>query len=188
MASPVDVVVIGASLGGLKALKILLGALPASFAAPVVIVQHRSKHSEEGYAQLLQEASLLPVSEIEDKDELAPGHVYLAPPDYHVLVDGKHLSLSTEDPVNHSRPSIDVLFESAAHGLREKVVAVVLTGSTADGAEGAWRVKRNGGRVVCQDPAGAESGIMPAAAIASADAEVLPLEDIGRRLVELVGA
>jgi two-component system chemotaxis response regulator CheB len=129
------------------------------------------------------------VSEVEDKEPMRAGHLYIAPPDYHLLIDEGHFALSTDPPVRFSRPSIDVTFASAAATCGAGVVGVVLTGANADGAEGLRRIVQRGGRAIVQDPAGAESAIMPTAATrAVPEAEVLPLERIGARLVELATA
>jgi two-component system, chemotaxis family, protein-glutamate methylesterase/glutaminase len=165
--SSVRVVVVGTSLGGLQALREMLGLLPGDLPAPLLIVQHRVKEGE-GLCELLQSASALPVVEPEDKDELRPGQVYLAPADYHLLVEPGAVALSTDAPVNHARPSIDVLFESAADAYGPAVVAVVLTGASDDGARGALRIRQRGGTVIVQDPATAVSPIMPNAASARA--------------------
>jgi two-component system, chemotaxis family, protein-glutamate methylesterase/glutaminase len=182
-----ELVVIGSSWGGLDALERLLAALPASFPAPVVIAQHRGPASGEGmFASLLRHNSGLPVADAEDKDRLEAGRVYVAPPDYHLLVERGSLALSVEAPVAFSRPSIDVLFESAADAYADRLVAVVLTGANEDGAEGLLRVKERGGFVIVQDPATAEQPAMPEAAVATGAADrVLPLEGIGPCLTDL---
>ena len=181
-----EMVVIGASLGGLKTLKVLLSGLPARFPSPVAIVQHRSTESDELLPRLLQESCALPVSEPEDKEEAVPSHVYVAPADYHLLVEKGRFALSTEAPVNYSRPSVDVLFETAADSYGMAVVGVILTGANADGASGVRRVKRRGGLVVVQRPEDAESEVMPAAAIAAVHVDrVLPLMEIAPFLVKL---
>lgn len=179
-------VVVGASFGGFDALKVLLGSLPASFAAPLAIVQHQGSPSA-GLAGLLQRYSELIVADAEDKDALRPGVVYLAPPGYHLLVEPGSLALSVDPPVSHARPSIDVLFESAADVYGPRAIGVVLTGTGRDGAAGLARIKRRGGRTVVQDPATALRAAMPAAALESSVVDwVLPLEKIGPRLVELL--
>jgi two-component system chemotaxis response regulator CheB len=181
-----ELVVVGASWGGLRALSTLLDGLPADLGAPVVIAQHRAPRSTDGLAKLLQQHSAVSVCEVEDKMQIEPGNVFLAPPDYHLLVERGHLGRSLDERVQHSRPSIDVLFESAARAYGSGVAAVVLTGANADGAEGLQAVKRAGGFTVVQDPATAESPVMPEAAIASGAADkVLPLSDIAPFLVEL---
>jgi two-component system chemotaxis response regulator CheB len=130
---PYELVVVGCSWGGLAALERLLEDLPADFPAAVVIAQHRAIDAGEGMlADLLRRQSALPVEDAEDKDALEPGHVYIAPPDYHLLVESGSLALSTEGAVAYSRPSIDVLFESAADAYRDRLVAVVLTGANID--------------------------------------------------------
>jgi two-component system chemotaxis response regulator CheB len=159
------IVVVGTSLGGLNALGILLTGIPRDFTVPIAIAQHRTRDADSALADLLQRESALPVAEAEDKTPIEPGHIYLAPPDYHLLIGGDELSLSTEGPVSHARPSIDVLFDSAASSFGAGVIAVVLTGASEDGAEGAAVVKRRGGRVIVQDPKEAESPIMPSAVV-----------------------
>lgn len=182
-----EVVVIGASLGGLDALRVLLSALSASFPWPLAIVQHRSAEDvADTLPNLLQRRCALPVREAEDKDPMIDGHVYVAPPDYHLLIERGAFALSTEARVSLARPSIDVLFDSAVAAFGASVVAVVLTGASADGARGAALVKARGGTLLVQDPATAESGVMPLAAIAAAPADrVLPLAALGEYLNRL---
>lgn len=183
----VTLVVIGASWGGLRALEAVLGGLPATFGAPVVVAQHRQAGGRELLAGLLDAHTALDVREARDKDVLRPGVVLLAPADYHLLVEGDHVELSCEAEVRHSRPSIDVLFESAARTHGPGVVGVVLTGANDDGALGLQAVRARGGHAVVQDPAEAESPRMPAAALALAGADdVLALADVAPRLVALV--
>jgi two-component system chemotaxis response regulator CheB len=180
------IVVVGTSRGGLNALGIVLSGLPRDFPLPVAIVQHRTRDADSSLADLLQQQTPLPIIETDDKTEIEPGFIYLAPPDYHLLVGPKHLSLSTEERVSFSRPSIDVLFDSAATTFGRGVVAVVLTGANDDGADGCAAVKKKGGRVIVQDPRDAESPIMPLAVVRRklADA-VLPLADIASHLVTI---
>lgn len=181
----VAIVVIGASLGGLKALKALLGTLPKDFPLPLAIVQHRGKEADETLTRLLREVCALPVSEVRDKDRIVPGHLYVAPSDYHLLVERGWFALSTEAPVNYARPSIDVLFESAADTYGDGVIGVILTGSSEDGTKGAARIKARGGSVIVQDPATAEAPAMPSAAIAAAPVDrILPLSSIAAFLME----
>ena len=183
-----DLVVVGTSFGGLQALGALLEGLPREFGASLVIVQHRSKDSDETLPRLLQDRCLLPVREAEDKQAVEPGRVYVAPADYHLLVDGASFSLSTDPPVVFSRPSIDVLFESAAEAYRERLVGVVLTGANADGAKGLLVIRRLGGYAIVQTPETAVAPTMPAASIAIASPdEIVPLDHIAERLVALVG-
>jgi two-component system chemotaxis response regulator CheB len=178
-------VAIGTSWGGLAALTKLLGVLPSDFGIPIVVVQHRSKDSEHLLVQLLQDATDLAVSEIEDKDPLNPGTVHVAPANYHVLIDDGYLSLTVEEPVRFSRPSIDVMFNSLADTYQSAAIGVVLTGANEDGARGLARIVQRGGRALVQDPKTAEIPIMPAAAIrAVPTAEVLPLDALAPRLIE----
>jgi two-component system, chemotaxis family, protein-glutamate methylesterase/glutaminase len=183
---PYSVVAIGTSWGGLAALTALLGGLPADFGIPVVVVQHRSNDSERLLSQLLQDATSLRVCEIEDKDELVAGTVHLAPANYHVLIEEGYVSLTVEEPVRFSRPSIDVMLTSAADTYRSAAVGVVLTGANEDGARGLADIVKRGGRALVQDPKTAEIPIMPAAAIrAVPTAEVLPLNALISRLIAL---
>lgn len=183
-----ELIAIGTSLGGLHALMALLSGLPASLSVPVVIVQHRGPAAGgEGLAPLLRAHTPLAVVEAEDKMPIESGTVYLAPADYHLLVESRGLlALTTEAPVRSARPSIDVLFESAAQAYGPSLLGVLLTGASADGAEGLARVKARGGCAIVQDPASAECHIMPAAALAATAVDyVLPLPHIGQRLVAL---
>jgi two-component system chemotaxis response regulator CheB len=159
-----DLVVVGTSWGGLSALRTLVGGLPDSFQMAVILVQHRHKDSDHLLRSLLQERSPLMVHEVEDKMPLEPGHIYVAPPDYHTLVEPGYFSLSIDAPVRYSRPSIDVTFSSAADSYAHRTVGVVLTGANADGADGLRRISDRGGLALVQDPDSAESQTMPAAA------------------------
>ncbi len=176
-----ELVVIGASWGGLHAVRTVLDGLGDSANAAIVLAQHRGAAGGERLAPLLQRHTQLLVREAEDKDRLTPGSVYLAPPDYHTLIESDGtIALSTEAAVRHARPSIDVLFRSAAEAYRERCVGVVLTGANADGAEGLALIKRLGGVAVVQDPRTAERREMPSAALEATNADlVLPLEEIG---------
>jgi two-component system chemotaxis response regulator CheB len=181
-----ELVVIGCSMGGMHALQKIFEALPKEFPLPITVVQHRYKTSNEGLPQFLRRHSKLEVVDTLDKQWIKPGTVYLAPANYHLLVERGELSLSVDEKVEYSRPSIDVMFESAADSYGAGVIGVVLTGANADGARGAARIKRRGGFVIVQDPASAESPAMPAAAIEAARVDrILPLDRIGPFLVEL---
>jgi two-component system, chemotaxis family, protein-glutamate methylesterase/glutaminase len=182
-----DLVVVGTSWGGLQAVRALAERLPADLAAAVVVVQHRAPASNPAtFIEIVGEASALQVVEATDKQPLRPGQVYVAPPDFHTLVEDDHLALSVDAPQDFSRPSIDVLFESAAEARRERCVGVVLTGANADGAAGLARIVELGGSAVVQDPAEAERSEMPVAALAAVpDAVVAPLEAIGDVLAGL---
>ena len=179
-----EIVVIGASAGGLKALQALLETLPATFLLPIVIVQHRSADTADLLRPMLQRSSALPVSEPEDKQGILPGRVYLAPADYHLLVEPGHFTLSLEEPVWSARPAIDVLFESAADAYGERTIGVILTGANRDGARGLAAIKRRGGLAIVQDPATATNPAMPTAASAGAD-RILSLLEIGPFLNDL---
>jgi two-component system chemotaxis response regulator CheB len=177
-----DLIVIGASWGGLRAVGQVLADLPDEVDVPVVLAQHRHPNSIEGtLAQLLQGRTERRVLDVEDKMPIERGHVYIAPPDYHVLVEPGSLALSVDERVQFARPSIDVLFESAADAYGAGVIGVILTGANEDGAEGLARIKRKGGVAVVQDPAGAARRTMPDAAIAATVSDaILPLEEIGK--------
>lgn len=178
-----QLVVIGASLGGLHALRVVLNPLPASFPLAVVIVHHRKSGAEDTLSALLQEHTHLPVKEAEDKDPLERGRIYLAPADYHLLVERGALALSTEAPVNYAMPSIDVLFESAAEAYGARVIGVILTGANDDGARGLAKIKDRGGIAIVQDPNTAEARTMPEAAIAATRVDVIAsLREIGEFL------
>jgi two-component system chemotaxis response regulator CheB len=181
-------VVIGGSWGGLVALERLLAPLSTGCDAAIVVVLHRSPQGlVHGMESLLSRSLSLPVITVDDKEPLLPGRVYVAPADYHLLVDEGELSLSVEEPVRFSRPSIDVLFESAADSYGESTIAIVLTGANEDGAEGARAVRNAGGVVLVQDPATAERREMPEAAIATGAATaVAPLDDLADLLRQLV--
>jgi two-component system, chemotaxis family, protein-glutamate methylesterase/glutaminase len=159
-------IVIGASLGGLLALRQILQQLRPDFSIPIAIAQHRHRDLQRSLVASLQESSPLPLREVEDKDEILPGKIYLAPADYHLLVELGYFGLSTDLPVSYARPSIDVLFESAADAYGNQTVGVILTGANQDGAVGAAAIKAQGGLVLVQKPETAESAAMPAAAIA----------------------
>jgi two-component system chemotaxis response regulator CheB len=180
----VDIVVIGVSAGGLDALCRILGDLqPLTFA--LAIVQHRSKDSE-GLCEVLQRCSGVPVHEVNDKEVIAPGQVYVAPADYHLLVEDGHFELSLDAPVQYSRPSIDLAFESAADAYGSRAVGLVMTGANMDGSRGLRRIVDRGGHAVVQDPATAEVAVMPAAAVrAVPEADVVPLGSLAGYLTSI---
>ena len=181
-----ELIAIGCSMGGMHALQTIFASLPQGFPVPIVAVQHRFRTSNESLPAYFRRNCKLDVVDATDKQWVKPGTVYLAPADYHLMVDRGELSLSTEAKVAHSRPSIDMLFESAADAYAQSLVAVILTGANDDGTRGAKRVKQRGGFVVVQDPLTAESPAMPQAAIAAVRVDrVLPLERIGPFLIEL---
>ena len=181
-----DLVVVGTSWGGLAALRTLVSGLPASFTMAVVLVQHRHKDSDHLLRTLLQERTALEVCEVEDKMPLEHGRIYVAPPDYHTLIEPGHLSLSTEAPVRFSRPSIDVTFLSAADSYGHRSVGIVLTGANADGSEGLRRISDRGGMAIVQDPATAESPLMPSAAMKAVPrARVMALDEMTKFVGQL---
>jgi two-component system chemotaxis response regulator CheB len=177
-----ELVCIGASWGGLHAVGQVLEDIPENVDQAIVIAQHRHPDSLAGaLAELLGYHIRRPVHDVDDKTPIEPRHVYIAPPDYHLLVEPGSFALSVDERVHHARPSIDVLFESAADAYGDRVIGVILTGSNEDGAAGLARIKARGGVAIVQDPAGAVRRAMPDAAIAATVADaVLPLEDIGR--------
>jgi two-component system, chemotaxis family, protein-glutamate methylesterase/glutaminase len=181
-------VAVGASAGGLHALSLILEGLPADFAGSIVIVQHRRPDESSLLRELLARKARMPVCEPCHGTPIQPGHVYLAPPDYHLLVEPGYIAMSVDPPVAASRPSIDLLFDSVAAAYRARAVGVVLTGANADGARGAARLAAAGAPVIVQDPGTAEARACPAAALASVpSATVLQLPHIAAHLVSLCG-
>lgn len=180
-------IVIGASAGGLNALTQVLSKLPANYPIPVVIVQHRSKDERGLLEEILQEKCSIRVQQANEKEAIVGGVVYVAPPDYHLLVErDMTFSLTTDEKVNFSRPSIDVLFETAAEVYRSRLIGIVLTGANSDGRRGTETIHRYGGMIIAQDPAEAEFPAMPQAAIASGVvSKVLLLKDISSLLLTL---
>jgi two-component system, chemotaxis family, protein-glutamate methylesterase/glutaminase len=179
-----EVVAVGASLGGLLALQTLFRGLPKEFVATVVLAQHRRADPGSLLTDLLAKHCAIPVLEPEDKTPLERGRVYVAPSDYHMLVEDGHLALSVDPPVCYARPSIDVLFESVADSYGPAAVGVMLTSSNEDGAAGARAIKRAGGRIIVQDPDTAESPVGPRAVLAATEVDaVLPIEAIATALV-----
>ena len=176
-----EVIAIGASWGGLQAVGTLLEGIPVELDQAIVIAQHRSVESTRGVLEsLLQHHIDRPVREPVDKEPLERRQVYVAPADYHLLVDGSRFAFSVDARVQFARPSIDVLFESVAEAYRDRAIGIVLTGANEDGAAGLAAIKRNGGVGIVQDPRTATKKSMPEAAIAAAQADaVLPLEEIG---------
>ena len=177
-------VVIGGSWGGTRAAATILSGLPVDFPAPIVIAQHRGSDSiGKSMTNFLASRSILPVIEAEDKDAIEAGRVYLAPADYHLLIEPGSLALSTDERVQFSRPSIDVLFDSAADSYGARAVGVLLTGANEDGARGLAHLKQVGAMTIVQEPSTAERTEMPQAAIKrDAATLVLPLEDIASHL------
>lgn len=184
-----NLVAIGASWGGLDALRTILHRLPAELDAAVVIAQHRAPESHRtAFRDLLGGVTHLHVCEADDKDEIRTGTVYIAAPDYHLLVEEGTLALSTEGPQLFARPSIDILLETAAESFREGCLGVVLTGANEDGAHGLARVVELGGTAIVQDPATATRTEMPNAALAAVPgARVAAPEGIADAIVEICG-
>ncbi len=182
-------IVVGGSLGGNGALRRILHRLPRSFPLPMAVVLHRHRDSEDLLVAVMQRGSDLPIAEADDKEPIDGGRVYLAPADYHLLIDRDTFALSTDELVNFARPSVDVLFDSAAEWKQRNVVAVVLSGSGSDGARGARRVEELGGLVIVQDPRSAEGPWMPSAAIAATQrARILEPEGIAEALLAIAAA
>ena len=181
-----EIAVIGTSWGGLSAVSAVVSALPATFALPLVVVQHRSPDAPGLLAELLQAKTRLNVCEVDDKQKILPGHVFIAPPNYHLLIDRGYFALSTDAPVRYSRPSIDVTFMSAADEYGRRAIGVVLTGANEDGSLGLKRITDRGGYAIVQEPRTAESAIMPQAALRVVPkAHVLPLARIAPHLVTI---
>ncbi len=180
-------IVIGTSAGGLKALRTLLPILPATFLLPIFIVQHLPATAPAFNTALFANHCQLPLKEASDKEIIRPGWIYFAPPGYHLLVEpNETLSLSIDPKVNHSRPSIDVLFETAAEVYQEHLIGVLLTGASQDGSQGLLKILNLGGTTLVQDPSTAEAPLMPRFAIAiGAASQVLTLEAIGHTLTKI---
>src|SRR5665647_701352 len=182
-----EAIVIGTSSGGMSALKFLFSALPVDFSIPIIIVQHISPRSDNQWIKLLNINSKLYLKEADEKEKIEHGKVYIAPPNYHLMIErNKTFSLTIDERVNYSRPSIDVLFESAAEAYKNKLIGVILTGSNNDGTNGIKRIQECGGLTISQDPETAESSYMPASAIATNQPDyILSLEEITALLIKL---
>ena len=182
-----EAIVIGVSAGGMKALDTILPHLPADFALGIIVVQHLHPSAEDALVRRLDKSCELAVKQADEKESVAPGVIYIAPPDYHLMVEeDRTFSLSLDEPVKYARPSIDVLFETAADAYGSRLVGIVLTGANTDGSHGLKRIKESGGLTVVQDPSTAEIETMPRAAIAATKVDhILPLEEIGPFLVSL---
>jgi two-component system chemotaxis response regulator CheB len=180
LAGRVDAIVVGASAGGVEALMALLPALSVAFDIPIVIVLHLPRDRPSLLARIFSEKCALPVCEAVDKEPVRAGAVYFAPPDYHLLIDeGPCLALSADEPVNYSRPSIDVLFESAADVYRARLLGIILSGASEDGAEGLAAVHAAGGITIVQQPGSAQVKQMVVAALnRNPGSHVLDLEGI----------
>ncbi|MBK5529305.1 chemotaxis protein CheB [Pseudomonas sp. TH06] len=183
----IEAIVVGASAGGVEALLTLLGPLRKGFVLPIIIVLHLPEERRSQLAEVFARRLAMPVEEATDKQDIEAGTVYFATPGYHLSVEqDRSLSLSLEERLHHSRPSIDYLFESAADVYGPGLAAVLLTGANHDGARGLAKVKRHGGLTIVQDPADAQVATMPQAALNIRQPDhVLPIHGIGRLLVEL---
>jgi two-component system chemotaxis response regulator CheB len=182
-----EAIVIGVSSGGTKALKFIFSELPTGFTTPIIIVQHVGAHSDNEWIKILNDKSSLIVKEADEKEKIKSGRAYIAPANYHLLIEkDKTFSLTIDERVNFARPAIDVLFESAAEAYKNKLIGVILTGSNHDGAKGLKRIKECGGFAIVQDPKTAESATMPASAIdASQPDNILSLENIVQLLIKI---
>jgi two-component system chemotaxis response regulator CheB len=183
----IDAVVIGASAGGIEALSVLLPALPATLRPSLFIVLHLPRERPSLLAEIFQTRCAVPVREAEDKEPAEPGTVYFAPPDYHLLVEKtRQIALSTDEPVHYSRPSIDVLFESAADAYGERLLGIILSGGNQDGAAGLQAVHKAGGVTVAQEPHHAGAKLMIVSALEREPADfVLSLDEIAALLQRL---
>ncbi|NTV13591.1 MAG: chemotaxis protein CheB [Desulfobulbaceae bacterium] len=184
---PYRAVAVGVSMGGVEALRILLGGLPADFPLPLLIVHHISAAPGSNLAVILNEHCAIRVKEADAGELLMPGTAYLAAPNYHLLVErDESLALSVDLPVNFARPSVDVLFAAAADAFGSRLIGVILTGAGADGSQGLKMIKERGGLAIVQNPAEAEADSMPRSALAAVQADhVLPLREIGPLLCRL---
>jgi two-component system chemotaxis response regulator CheB len=182
-----EAIVIGVSSGGMNALKIIFSALPADFSIPIIIVQHVGANSDSQWINLLNQKSNLNLKEADEKEKIEKGKAYFAPPNYHLMIEkDKTFSLTIDERVNFARPSIDVLFESAAEAYKKKLIGIVLTGSNNDGTKGIKRIKECGGLAIIQDPETAESDYMPKSAIAAIEADyILSLQDMVELLIKI---
>lgn len=161
-----EAVVIGLSAGGMKAIGKLISGLNPNHKIPIIIVQHLHPEQTEYYIEYFQQFTSLQVNTVKDTDEIIPKRIYFAPPDYHLLVDDKKtLSLYYDEKVNYSRPSIDLLFESAAEVFGKNLVGILMTGANKDGAKGLYKIKTYGGITIVQSPDTAEFSAMPKSAL-----------------------
>ncbi|NOY61152.1 MAG: chemotaxis protein CheB [Calditrichaeota bacterium] len=187
--SDFEAIVLGVSTGGTKALRMIIPNLPSTFPLPIVIVQHLHPHSDSYFVEDFRQCSNLIVEQAEEKVGILPGHVYIAPSNYHLLLECERtLSLSVDEPVNFARPSIDVLFDTAAEVFREKLIGIILTGAGKDGSAGVRKIKKNGGFVIVQNLDSAQVETMPRAAMNAIDVDlVIPLEEMVPTLLRLTG-
>jgi two-component system chemotaxis response regulator CheB len=184
-----EAVVIGVSAGGLSALSNILEKLPADFPVPIIVVQHRARDERTLLEEVLQTKCKIIIKQADEKEKIQAGKVYFAPPDYHLLIESDYtFSLTYDAPVNYSRPSIDVLFETAATVFKDKLVAIILTGASNDGAQGIKEVKEHGGLTIAQNPETAAYPYMPQAAINRQGVQlILELDKITNFLLNIRG-
>lgn len=182
-----EAIVIGVSSGGMSALRLIFSALPANFSIPIIVIQHIGPRSDNQWIKFLNEDSQLHIKEADEKEEIKIGNIYIAPPNYHLLIEkNKTFSLTIDERVNFARPAIDVLFESAAEAYENKLIGIILTGSSSDGTKGLKKIKQFGGLTIAQDPKTAESYFMPASAVAAVQMDyVLTLEGIVELLIKI---
>lgn len=180
-------VVIGVSAGGLHALIHVLGKLPADYPIPILVVQHRGKEYKDLLEDVLQTKCLLQVKQADEKERIVAGHIYTAPPNYHLLIEqDQTFSLTSDMYVKHSRPSIDLLFTTAAEVYKGTLLGIILTGASSDGANGMLEIKRAGGYTIAQNPQAAEYPYMPQSAIATGAIDtILTLDEIKSFLMHI---
>ena len=182
-----EAIVIGVSSGGMNVMQVMFSLLPKDFNTPIIIVQHIGARSDNQFIKILNDKSNLPIKEADEKEIIENGKVYIAPSNYHLMIErDKTFSLTVDERINYARPSIDVLFESAAEAYRDKLIGVILTGSSSDGAAGLTKIKEYEGLTIAQDPKTAESAFMPASAIAVVQVDhILSLENIIMLLIKI---
>ncbi|ASV10690.1 MULTISPECIES: chemotaxis protein CheB [Leptospira] len=182
-----EAIVMGVSAGGMNAMKTILPSLPSEYGIPLILVQHIGPRSDGTWFRILGDLCDIRIKEAEEKEKIEPGTVYVAPPNYHLLIErDKTVSLSVTERVNFSRPSIDVLFESASDAYGDRLIGIVLTGANSDGAKGLKKIKENGGLAIVQDPLCSEASLMPESAIRAGPVDhILSLEKITELLIRL---
>jgi two-component system chemotaxis response regulator CheB len=182
-----ELVVIGGSAGSFQVILNLVSQLPEEFGLPVIIITHRSRGNDNQFINILNEKTSLTVKEAEEKELMLPGYIYVCPPDYHLLIEkDKTLSLDYSEKIHHSRPSIDVTFQCVADTFKEKVIAILLSGANGDGAEGLYRIHKQGGVTIVQNPKSAEVPVMPQRALELFTADyIIDADKIGQALIKL---
>ena len=180
-------VIIGGSAGSFQVVTKILASLPANYPLPVFLCLHRLKHIRSGFVEALSIKAAMPIKEPKDKELIKHGKIYLAPANYHMYVElGNKFALSTEDPVNHSRPSIDLAFESVAYNYNKKAVGIILSGANRDGAMGLKAIKDAGGIAIVQDPKECQVPTMTSASISTTKVDyILKTDEIIKFLLNL---